>query len=114
MTPGEWAAHLQKLNHDYIQGEYAMLSPRGRAVLLAEDGMAILGPLLFGCTVNEFFGLLLARKEEVASLFSLVLYESFPGLEALVRKAEAEAAAKAGGGQDPNPDRPRQETPAGA
>jgi hypothetical protein len=110
MTPEEWAAHLRALNHDYIQGEYAMLSPRGRSVLLTEDGLAILGPLLFGCDFGEFLGLLIGCKEEALSLLRLVLYESFPGLEGLVKEAGAKA-----GGQDPNPPGPRPEaTPAGA
>jgi hypothetical protein len=95
MTAEEWSAHLERLNRDYIAGHYGILSPRGREILASEEGPLILGPLLFGCSEDEFFALLLARKEEVASLLKLVIHESFPGLVVEARK-------------DPNPPSPHQ------
>lgn len=99
MTPEEWSAHLSRLNKDYVDGKYGLLSPRGREIIGSDEGPLILGPLLFGCSEDEFLSLLLTHREEVAGLIRLVLYESFPGLEEAVKKAE---------GADPNSPSPRQ------
>lgn len=79
MDKEEYSQHLKKLNDDYIAGEYAFESNRGMEAIKTISGMVLLSSLLFGVDEATMLRLVSERKEEVASLITVVIKESFPG-----------------------------------
>ncbi len=86
-----------RLNRDlYFAGEFRLLSERGTAAMLTEEGAVFLAQLIFGLESEvETIGLMAARQDEVGETIKLVLKESFPDIK-----------FKDNGEPDPNAPRP--------
>ena len=81
LTPEEYNARLDAKIKQYEAGEMEIFSEEGMAFIKTMPGMRLLLSLMIDCEANELMGLLLARKEELIPLISLILRESFPGIE---------------------------------
>ena len=81
MNATEWLAYLRGLNEEYLRGEFALLSPRGLAVLGGTDGQLLLASLLFEVPALDLLGLFAGRGPEVAELMRTVFRESFPHVD---------------------------------
>ena len=78
MTTEEYAAHLKKLNDDYLQGAYSFEGEVGQKTLVSNAGVLSLASLLFGLDEMATMKLLGEAKEDVVALLKVICQESFP------------------------------------
>lgn len=76
MTKEEYSGHLQKLNDNYISGQYSLVSDFGAKSLQTPKGIVLLCSLLFNCDENEMLDLMIEREQEVTSLIDIIIKES--------------------------------------
>lgn len=77
----EYARQLQEKTDLYVVGEYEIFSESGMAYIRTVAGMRLLLSLIIDCDQNTLMGLILAKKDEIVPLLTLILRESFPGLK---------------------------------
>ncbi len=78
MTPEKYQAHLKTLNDDFVAGEYDLKSQRGLKSIGTTWGTFTLCCLLFDVQGKQMMDLMIRKKDEVVSLFGLIIKESLP------------------------------------
>ncbi len=77
----DFESDLKLLRDLYFAGEFRLLSERGTAAMLTEEGAVFLAQLIFGLESEvETIGLMAARQNDVGETIKLVLQESFPSV----------------------------------
>jgi hypothetical protein len=82
LGPDEYSARLDKIEAEYRRGEYAMFSPRGVEFFESTEGqMFFLSRVCGDVQLTDLVRLLVERGEEVGRKLSLIIRESFPGID---------------------------------
>ncbi len=76
MDSAQFADHLKRLNDDYIAGDYALVSPRGKKALEG-NGFITLLSLLFNEPEATILRVVKMKPIEIVALFKVIMQESF-------------------------------------
>jgi len=95
MGDDEYERRCQRLNDNYLAGEYAFESEHGQRYVKSPKGATFLASLLFQTDIASIRGLLAERGPDVAALIQLVLHEALPFVKKM-QAAEAESEAENG------------------
>lgn len=79
LSESEHETELRAIRDLYVNGEFRILSERGTAAMLTEEGAVYLVQLTFGIeTEAEAIALMAGKQSEVTEIVKTVLRESFP------------------------------------
>lgn len=91
MDREQYAAHLDKMNNDYLSGKYRFDSKRGKSALQG-NGLFVLLAMLFEVDEQTMMRIAKDKAQEVVALFRLITKESFGLTEDELKAGEEEWA----------------------